>query len=88
MSTKVSQTDDKQTETVEIEYGDQFRHIITGEVVTVHDARDGCEKVLFHEGGFEYRENLVAAITGNGNTLWEVEARGRACWEGEAYRNH
>jgi len=45
-------TDDAQPTDATLEYGDQFKHVITGEVKTVHDVREGCDKVLWAEGGF------------------------------------
>lgn len=75
MSATVPQTDDAQTGDVEIQYGDQFRHVITGEVRTVHDARPDEEKVIWANGSWDYRDGLVAAINDEAS-LYEVEARG------------
>jgi len=83
MSAKATSAE-AQTDEVEIEYGDQFRHTITGEVKTVHDARDGDEKVTWVEGGWDYRDDLVAAIRDNAS-LYEVESRGDDVFEGEGY---
>jgi len=63
-----------QTGCVEVEYGDQFRHAITNEVKTVHDARPDEEKVIWADGGWDYRDELVAAINEE-PSLYEVEAR-------------
>jgi len=75
MSAEVAQTGDEQNETVTIEYGDEFRHIITGDVKTVHDARPDGEKVIWADGSWDYRDGLVAAINDE-PSLYEVEARG------------
>jgi hypothetical protein len=68
--------DDAQPTDVTLEYADQFRHIITGEVKTVHDAREGSEKVLWCEGGFDYRDELVAALVDGETSLYEPHNRG------------
>jgi len=78
MSAKASAADD-QTETITLEYGDQFRHVITGDVKTVHDVRDGEEKVLWAEGGFDYKDDLKAAVRGEGS-LYKPHNRGNY-WE-------
>jgi hypothetical protein len=66
----------QQTVTTErIEYGDQFRHVITGDVKTVHDARKGEEKIVWADGSWDYREDIVAAVKGD-PSLYEVEALG------------
>jgi len=65
---------DNATDCVEVEYGDQFRHVITDEVKTVHDARANEEKVIWAGGGWDYRDELVAAINEE-PSLYEVEAR-------------
>lgn len=66
---------DETSEKVTIEYGDQFRHVITGDIRTVHDARPDDSKVCWVEGGWDERSELVAAINGE-TSLYEVEARG------------
>jgi len=81
MSAQATQTDGS---TVEIEYGDQFRHVITGDVQTVHDARPDEEKVIWADGSWDYRDDLVAAINGE-PSLYEVEARGSDTYVPEEY---
>ena len=68
-------TDTQTADDVTIEYGDQFRHIITDEVRTVHDARQGEEKVIWSNAGWDYRDELIAAINGE-PSMYEVEALG------------
>jgi len=75
MSAKAQAADEAQTETIEIAYGDKFRHVITDEVKTVHDARPGEEKVIWADGSWDYRDDLVDAINDE-PSLYEVEARG------------
>jgi hypothetical protein len=75
MATQSNSADD-----VVIEYGDQFRHIITGEVKHVHDARPESNKVVWTKGGWDYRDEIVAAIRGN-TSMYEVECRGDDVWE-------
>jgi len=65
---------------VEIQYGDQFRHSITDEVRTVHDARPDEEKVIWANGGWDHRDELVAAVCGE-SSLYEVEARGNDTYD-------
>jgi len=74
MSATVTPTDDEQTD-VELQYGDQFRHVITGDVRTVQDVRDSSEKVCWVEGGWDYKDELLAAVNDE-TSLYEVEARG------------
>ena len=64
MSAKPTGADD-QTETVTLEYGDEFRHKSTGDVFAVHDVRDDDNKVLWTNGGFEWQSELEAAIRGD-----------------------
>lgn len=73
-----------QTDDVQIEYGDQFRHVITGDVKTVHDAREGEEKVVWADGGWDYREDIVAAVNDE-PSLYEVEALGDDAYIPEEY---
>ena len=76
MSAEATQaTQDAQNETVELEYGDQFRHVITGEVKTIHDARPDEEKVIWADGSWDYRDELVSAVKEE-PSLYEVEALG------------
>jgi len=84
MSASVPQTDDSIDEQVTIEYGDQFRHVITGDVRTVHDARPDEDKVCWVSGGWDERDELVAAINDE-PSLYEVEARGDDRLEGDGY---
>ena len=71
----MSQATHADTEQVELEYGDQFKHLITGDVRTVQDVREGEEKVLWIEGGYDYKEDLKAAVRG-GPSLYEPHNRG------------
>ena len=80
MSETMHSTDDAQASDVTLEYGDQFKHVITGEVKTVHDVRDGCDKVLWAEGGFDYRDELVGALVDGDPSLYEPHNRGNY-WE-------
>jgi len=75
---------DTESENVSIEYGDQFRHIITGDVKTVHDARPDEDRVVWSSGGWDPREEIVRAITG-GPSMYEVEARDRDRYEQTPY---
>ena len=67
-------SDDAQHDTVEIAYGDTFRHTITGETQTVADARDGADKVAWCSGGWDYRSELVAAVRDE-PSMYEVVQR-------------
>jgi len=84
MSASVAQDDDSTDEQINIEYGDEFRHIITDEVRTVHDARPNERKVIWCNGGWDERSELVAAIKGE-TSLYEVEARGSDTYTPDEY---
>ena len=45
---------------------------------TVHDARPDEEKVIWADGSWDYRDELVSAVKGEAS-LYEVEARGSEC---------
>lgn len=84
MSATVAQDDGNADEQINIEYGDQFRHVITGDVRTVHDARPDERKVVWSNGGWDERSELVAAIKGEAS-LYEVEARGSDTYTPDEY---
>ena len=50
--------------TTQLQYGDQFRHTITGDTVTVQDVRENSHKVTLIEGGWEDKDELVSALNG------------------------
>jgi hypothetical protein len=75
MSAKAN-TVERQTEAETIEYGDQFKHVITGDVRTVHDVREGSRKVLWAEGGFDYKNDLLDALDEDTAALYEPHNRG------------
>lgn len=64
------------------EYGDTFRHIITGNEQTVHTVRDG--EVTWVDGGYDAVEDLVAAVE-DGTSLYEPVAVGDGVYEGDGY---
>jgi hypothetical protein len=72
-----------QTSDVEIAYGDTFRHAITGEKRVVQDVREDSERVVWASGGWDYKDELVAAVT-DGASLYEVEQRHDE-WEATPY---
>jgi hypothetical protein len=75
MSEARQSTADAQSENVTLEYGDQFKHVITGDVRTIHDVREGEPKVLWVEGGYDYKDDLKAALRGE-ESLYEPHNRG------------
>jgi len=77
-------TDDSEKPEQTIEYGDQFRHIITQDVKTVNSVREESEKVCWVSGGWDYKDELIAAINDE-QSLYEVEARGDDKYEGAGY---
>jgi len=79
MSEVRQSTVDAERKNVTLEYGDQFKHVITGDVRTVHDVREGEEKVLWAEGGFDLKDDLKAALRGEAS-LYEPHNRGNY-WE-------
>jgi len=79
MSAKATGAGDP-TATATLEYGDQFKHVITGEVKTVHDVREGEEKVLWAEGGYDYKDDLLNALDDQAASLYEPHNRGNY-WE-------
>ena len=72
-----------ESKNAELQYGDQFRHIITGEVKTVQEARDG--KVTWVNGGYDPTEEVMNATQDGELSMYEVEAIGSDCYEGEGY---
>lgn len=82
MSATPKAVNESTEEEIEIQYGDTFRHIITGEEHTVHDIRDG--KVTWTNGGWDDIEDLRAAVNGDGS-LYEPVSVGSSAWEGDGY---
>ncbi len=64
------------------QYGDTFKHIITGDEKTVHDVRDG--EVTWVNGGWDAVDDLQAAVNGNGS-LYEPVSVADGAWEGDGY---
>ena len=68
------------------EYGDKFRHIITGKEYSVQDVRDG--KVTWSSGGFDYVGELQGAVEEGGSSLYEPVSVGDGAWEGDGYGDY
>lgn len=84
MSAMVQTEDETETEYTP-EYGDTFRHIITGDEKTVHDVRDG--QVTWVNGGWDDVEDLQAAVSEDGS-LYEPVSVGDGAWEGDGYGDY
>lgn len=84
MSATMPATDDS-TDEYTPDYGDRFRHIITGEEQTVQDVRDG--RVTWTKGGWDDVADLVAAVKGEGS-LYEPVAVGDGVYEGSGYGDY
>lgn len=85
MSATVTQAEAETDTKYTPEYGDTFRHIITGDEVTVHDVRDG--QVTWVDGGWDDIEDLRAAVAGEGS-LYDPVSVGDGAWEGDGYGDY